>query len=67
MRKKIKKWGNAAGILFSREDLELYGLKIGDVVDVSDMSKVDLKVTKKKKETKKKDEKFDDVVRRLPQ
>lgn len=40
MRKKIKKWGNSAGILFSRGDLELYDLEIGDIVDIEDIVKV---------------------------
>lgn len=71
MRKIIKKWGNAAGVLFSAEDLELYGLKIGDIVDLSDMHKIDVKgkkIEKPKEKTKpKKKENFDDVLKRLPQ
>ena len=47
MRKRIKKWGNASGILLSREDLELYGLKIGDIVDL-EFVKVNKSIQKKK-------------------
>lgn len=68
MRKQIKKWGNSGGILLSSENLKLYGLNIGDIVDISDMVK--FVGTKKKKEVgtkKKKQENVDDLLKRLPQ
>ena len=40
MRKEIKHWGNSAGILFSKQELKLYGLKVGDIVDLEDIIKV---------------------------
>ena len=72
MRKIIKKWGNAAGILFSAEDLKLYGLEIGDIVDLTDIHKIEGKKQKKsvvKKEVKKekKKEDLDDLLKRMPQ
>lgn len=64
MRKKIKKWGNGAGIFLSKETLELYHLKIGDVVDL-EMCRINEK-TKKKKTKKKKETTVDDLLKRLP-
>jgi antitoxin component of MazEF toxin-antitoxin module len=40
MRKEIVKWGDSAVIRFSPKELEIYGLKVGDVIDLSDMVKV---------------------------
>lgn len=40
MRKKIKKWGDSAVIILSPEDLETYDLKIGNIIDISDLIKV---------------------------
>lgn len=40
MLKRIKKWGSSAVITISPEELELYGLQIGDVIDISDLVKV---------------------------
>ncbi|MFW6130343.1 MAG: hypothetical protein ACOC56_04090 [Atribacterota bacterium] len=34
MRKKIKKYGNTAIIQLTVEDLENYGLKIGDIIKI---------------------------------
>lgn len=34
MRKTIKKTGNSACIIIDKEDLVVYGLKIGDIVDI---------------------------------
>lgn len=40
MRKQIKKWGDSAIIVLSPEDLKVYKLKIGDIVDLSDILKI---------------------------
>lgn len=40
MRKEIKKYGNSAVIVLDVEDLRVYDLGIGDVIDVSDIVKV---------------------------
>jgi len=34
MKKKIKKWGDSAIITLDKENLEFYGLDIGDWVEV---------------------------------
>jgi len=47
MRKEIKKIGNSIGIIFNIEEAKLYGLKVGDVVDLSDMTKVEIRGKKK--------------------
>ena len=47
MRHKIKKFGNSAVIVFTKEILELYNLKVGDVVEIKD-SEI-RKVKRKKK------------------
>ena len=49
MRKMIKKWGNSAGIVLTVEDLKLWDLKIGDVIDISDIVVVKKKRGEKKK------------------
>ena len=49
MKKKIKQWGNSLVIVFDKEDVELYGLRKDDWVDLSDML-----VQKIKKEVKSK-------------
>ena len=43
MRKQIKKWGESAVIVLTKEDLIGYDLKIGDIVDLVDMIKVEKK------------------------
>jgi len=43
MRKQIKKWGGSAVVVFTKEDLKGYDLKIGDIVDLADMIKVEKK------------------------
>ena len=35
MRKKIKRYGSSTIILLSPGDLEMYGLKQGDIVDIT--------------------------------
>ena len=47
MNKKIKQYGNSAIILLDREDLEYYGLKIGDWVNIDDIVKIKKKRKKK--------------------
>ena len=47
MRKQIQKDGNSARIRLSKEDLKLWNLKIGDVVDIGDI----VKIKRKKEET----------------
>lgn len=40
MRKEIKQWGDSAVIVLTREDLKLYGLQIGDIVELDDIVKI---------------------------
>jgi len=40
MRKKIKKWGDSLVVVFTKEDVESYQLKEGDVIELDDMLKV---------------------------
>lgn len=35
MRKQLKAWGNSAGVVFTKEDLKLYDLEIGDVIELT--------------------------------
>ena len=37
MKKKIKKYGNGLVIHFTKEEVELYGLREGDVIELDDM------------------------------
>jgi antitoxin component of MazEF toxin-antitoxin module len=46
MRKQIKKWGDSFVIILSPEDMKGYDLKLGDIVDVSDMVKIKRKEKK---------------------
>ena len=34
MKKLIKKYGNSNVIIMDPEDMKIYGLKVGDVVDI---------------------------------
>lgn len=34
MKKKIKKYGNSAVIVLTRDNLEVYDLKIDDIIDI---------------------------------
>lgn len=40
MRKQIKQWGDSAVIVLTKEDLKLYGLQIGDIVELDDIVKI---------------------------
>ena len=40
MRKEIKRWGNSAVIVLTKEDLKLRKLKIGDIVNIEELIKV---------------------------
>ena len=33
MKKKIKEWGNSAVLVFTKEDLDLYDIDIGDIIE----------------------------------
>ncbi len=35
MLKKLKAWGHSAGIVITKEQLELHKLKIGDVIELT--------------------------------
>lgn len=47
MKKKIKKYGNTAVIVLTKEDLETEGWNIGDFLDLSDVVKIKKRVEKK--------------------
>ncbi|KKN35388.1 hypothetical protein LCGC14_0784150 [marine sediment metagenome] len=40
MRKEIKRWGNSAVIVLTKEDLKLRKLKVGDIVNIEELTKV---------------------------
>ncbi len=40
MRKEIKRWGNSAVIVLTKEDLKLRKLKVGDIVNIEELIKV---------------------------
>jgi hypothetical protein len=46
MKKKLKIWGKGLAIYFDKEDIAIFGLVEGDVIDIDDM--VVQKRTKKK-------------------
>lgn len=35
MKKQIKKIGNSIGITFDAEDKQIYGMRVGDIVDIT--------------------------------
>lgn len=37
MKKILKKWGNSFVLVFTKEDMEAYKFKEGDIIDLSDM------------------------------
>lgn len=37
MIKKVKKWGNTLVIMFNKEEQEVYNIKEGDKLDLSDL------------------------------
>ncbi len=39
MKKVLKQWGKSLGIYFDAEDIKIYKLKEGEVLDLSDMIK----------------------------
>lgn len=40
MWKEIKKWGNSAVIILTKEELKVRKLEIGDVVNIGDLVKI---------------------------
>ena len=40
MKKIIKRYGCSNVIILTREDMEIHKLKVGDVIDISDITKV---------------------------
>jgi len=40
MRKELKKWGDSVVIVISPEDLKVYGLEIGDFIDIPNIIKI---------------------------
>jgi hypothetical protein len=49
MRKILKEWGKGLGIYFSKEEIEIYGLVGGEILELDDML---IQKVKKKKEEK---------------
>ena len=37
MRKQIVKLGNSSGIRFTKNEMKLYGMRIGDIIIIEDM------------------------------
>ena len=37
MKKILKQWGEVLGVYFDKEDIKIYGLVKGDIIDISDM------------------------------
>lgn len=37
MKKYIRQIGTQVGLTFTKEDLKIYGIKVGDLVDLSDI------------------------------
>lgn len=37
MKKIIKKWGEGLGIYFDKEDIQIFEIKEGDIVDIDDI------------------------------
>ena len=48
LRKKLKKWGNSLVVVFTKEDDDVYSLKEGDNIDISDMFKQNIHNPKKR-------------------
>ena len=40
MEKQLKQWGSGLAIYFNTNEIELLGLKEGDIVDLSDIFKI---------------------------
>lgn len=43
MNRKLKKWGFGFGIYFTKDEIEELGYKEGDVIDISDIVKLNKK------------------------
>lgn len=52
MKKIVKQYGNSAVIIFSPEDLQVYQISVGDVVEIAGIKKVG-RIRELKKEEKK--------------
>jgi hypothetical protein len=52
MRKEIKQYGNTNVLVFTKSDLKLYGLKCGDVLEITITEVIPQKIIKNKKEFK---------------
>ncbi len=37
MKKRLKKWGKTLVVSFSKEEVEIYGLIVGDVIVIEEM------------------------------
>ena len=37
MKKRIKTWGSSLVIVFTKDDIDLYGIKEGDVINMDDL------------------------------
>jgi len=51
MRKEIKTYGNTNVIVLTKSDLKLYGLNVGDIVELT-ITKVENNALKKKEDLK---------------
>ena len=38
MKKRIKKWGDSLVIVFTKEDIDLYGIKEDDIIDIGELN-----------------------------
>ena len=48
MKKKIIKIGNSQGITFTSQEMDNYGMRLGDVIDLDDMFLEDVKSNRNK-------------------
>jgi len=37
MKKRVKKWGTSLVVVFTKEDIDLYGIVEGDIIELEDM------------------------------
>lgn len=51
--RKIKKWGNSLVLVYSKSDIQDFGIKKGDWADISDQIIVSANLKKLKEEAKK--------------
>ena len=47
MKKKVKKWGKGLGIYIDKEDAEIFRVKEGDIIEISDIIVIKSKRRKK--------------------